>query len=267
MSRAGIFALALICASAAQAGAIEKFYTSTLAPGDSDRLLPPGGEPKVMTSSGHPGDDRLIMFSRGYALIGYSSFEGELRRDKSWLKHARKVGAELVVVDQQFERTISGSTALILPRSRTSTTTGTVTTMGSGGTGFGSFSGTTTTQGMETAYLPWSVDRYGQTATFYAPMKRLGIGILGIEIPPQRAAALGTNKGVVVAAVRRESPAFEADILPGDVVKGVGDVAVHGPRQFFALVPTFYGKTVAFDLLRKGAPLRLNVTLPPDGAW
>lgn len=260
----GATLIAFLMTAPASAGPIEKYYKSIpLTPADKEKILPLDGPPEMVRSSGNLQADLLDMYSRGYGLVGETSFEWKLAKEKSFLKHARKVGARYVVISSEFFRTDSGAVPLTLPNTTTSYTNGTV----RAGSAWGSYTGTTTTNGTNTTYIPYSQDRYTQTAGFFVPLKRVGFGILFDNLTRDQVAELGSNKGAFVRAVRRGSPAFRADILPGDVVKVWNGVEVVTAEDLSEAIPSAFGKAVEIAVVRKGVPLKLLASLPPNGAW
>ena len=96
------------------------------------------------------------MFENGYALIGYSDFYGRKIDDSQAIEQGKKVKASIVIVYSKFKDTISGATPLILPDTKTSTTNVTASAFGSGGYATGYGSGTTTTYGTQTMYMPYT---------------------------------------------------------------------------------------------------------------
>jgi len=61
---------------------------------------------------------------------------------------------------------------------------------------------------------------------------------------------IGSNKGVVVIAVVKGSPAFAADILRGDILKRIGDQEILGFQTFSEATELYAGKKVTVIFLR-----------------
>jgi len=87
--------------------------------------------------------------------------------------------------------------------------------------GYASYSGTayTTTYGSKTTYIPYTVHRSDYLATYWIKMKPPIFGTHIKDLTPEIRQQIGSNKGMLVYAVIKGSPAFEADILKGDVLK------------------------------------------------
>jgi len=102
--------------------------------------------------------------------------------------------------------------------------------------------------------------------------------VLGVssfrEATPEECAAAGTNHGRIVAAIVKGSPAWKADILPGDLMMSInqasvdddGDVATAN-TSFRDLLSKLAGKTVPIVLRRRGEEItkmvRLNILAAP----
>lgn len=253
-------------ALAACANGYSQFYTP--APAASlaqlDRFE---GVPTVIESTGDLEGDIGAMFTRGYGALGFSNFNGPTESVAGAVAQGKSVGAQYVVVSRQFARTVQGSIPMTTFAPQTTYTNGTVNAFGPGGSATGNYSGTSTTYTQQTTYIPFTIDRYDQKALYFGPIARKGVGILVSEIDPRNAQRLGTQKGVIVRAVRRGSPAFNADILPGDVLMDVAGQTVFDQEMAFARLRAAYGTDVVVTILRAGQQLQKTLSLPPDGVW
>lgn len=228
---------------------------------------PFSGEPSLITSTGSQTSDVDAMYTRGFGPIGYASFNGPMQGVAAALAQGKKVGAQYVVVSQQYASTVTGAIPMTTFSPQTTYTSGTVNAYGSGGYASGTYNGTSTTYNQTTTYIPYSIQRYDQAALFFAPLAREGVGLRVNEITPQDAERLGTQKGVIVSAVRRGSPAFEADILPGDILTRIGNSEVYDrPTASAALLAT-YGSDALVKLLRRGVLIDKIVHVPAGGVW
>ena len=70
-----------------------------------------------------------------------------------------------------------------------------------------------------------------------------------------------TNRGVYVLSIVDGSPAYESDILFGDVVVGVNGQAANGVAGFSELIAANRGHAVEIAVLRGGKPLLKQVSL------
>jgi len=225
------------------------------------------GQPALIQSTGNPSNDVDAMYSRGFGPIGSASFNGPIQNVAGALAQAKKVGAEYVVVSRQYASTVSGVIPMTTFSPQTTYSSGTVNAYGSGGYVSGTYNGTSTTYNEQTAYLPYSVERFDQQAIFFAPLAREGVGLRAIEISPQEAQRLGTQKGVIITSVRRGSPAFDADILPGDILTQVGGHVVYDREGMLAQFLAAYGSDVVMTVRRGSEVLEKTVHIPAGGVW
>src|SRR5262245_12428186 len=65
------------------------------------RILPPSAPPKLLTSQDLKADS-LRMRENGYLLLGYSKFRSSPVDEKQALDQARKIGAEVALVNHKY---------------------------------------------------------------------------------------------------------------------------------------------------------------------
>lgn len=130
--------------------------------------------------------DRLAKTTRdGATLLGDSRFCYTFSPKKLAIRHAKTVGANLVLLDITFRETMHGVVTLPMyhaGQTVTSTTydTGSVSAYGSGGSAYGRYSGTSTTYTTLPGYttyhpVPYTVHLYDHVAYFLRDPKRPGI--------------------------------------------------------------------------------------------
>lgn len=83
------------------------------------------------------------------------------------------------------------------------------------------------------------------------------------ELTPEQRQELERNRGLNVFVVRKESPAFEADLLPGDVLIDVAGHDVGSSDGFNDFMKQFAGREVDIRLIRKGELRTIRVKLNP----
>ncbi|MEM1377823.1 MAG: Do family serine endopeptidase [Pseudomonadota bacterium] len=92
-------------------------------------------------------------------------------------------------------------------------------------------------------------------------------GWLGVSIQPVTddiAESLGLNEaaGAIVSELTQGTPAEEAGIEPGDVIVGVNETDVEGPRELSRAIADFDpGADVAIRIIRDGRERSIDVTL------
>ena len=177
------------------------------------------------------------------------------------MKLARKLKARYVVVSTSLQSSQTTSVPLTLPNTTTSTTNGTVSANGSGGYATGSYNGTTTTYGTQTTYIPITVNRFEKSAIFFMEAPKHGAGIRMRDVNDKEVAALETRRALVVMFVRDGSPAYNADMLPGDIVLQVNGKPADAATWLAAIQSDALLKV---HFLRNGQPHDKEIAIPPD---
>ena len=72
---------------------------------------------------------------------------------------------------------------------------------------------------------------------------------------------LQRNRGVCVTIVVDGSPAYDSDILPGDVIVAVDGVTVDGVAGLRDAIAVHQGQSINVAILRQGKSLSKSVTL------
>jgi hypothetical protein len=199
---------------------------------------------------------------RGYSAIGYASFtSGRTESEDAALRQAKEVGADLVLIfDPKYAGSTTTNVPITLPTTSTAYTTGTATAYGAGGTVTAHGNATTTTYGSTTSIIPITVNRSSYGAVFFIKQHyRLGLIVRDLNNDERR--ALQTNKGVVVRVVVDGTPAFDADLLVGDIITSVDGEAVSTGATFNALFAGRKGKTVTIKFIRGTQAMEKSVTV------
>ena len=229
------------------------------------RAGPPSAVPIV--DRAQPGEPQVILDAyakRGYIMIGNSSFNsGRPESEDSAVRQAQDVGADLVLIlNPKYTGTITSSIPITTPTSTTTYSTGTATAYGSRGpvTAYGS--GTATTYGTTTNYIPMTVHRSDYGAVYFVK-QRFGLGAFGRDLNDSERQELQTNKGAVVRLVVDGTPAFNADLLVGDIVVSIDGVSVTNAQAFGDLLRERRGRQVTISLLRRSQRIEKSIQLNP----
>lgn len=224
--KAIILASVMLFASAAQANDFEKFYHPLPDRGEVVRF---DGLAEVMPSSGNGAADVNSMWERGYVVVGYSTFNGPARPEKDAIKFAKKVGARYVVAGAQHTGSRNGAFAAPI--------------------------------GNSVMMMPIVQERFDQQAIYFAELPHRGVGVMITELTNEQKALVGSNKGFVVRAVRRGSPAYDANLVPGDLVK-----AVNGkPADLDDLKLVIQADGAAhLTVIRLGNPVEVDLNVPSE---
>jgi membrane-associated protease RseP (regulator of RpoE activity) len=147
---------------------------------------------------------------------------------------------------------------MTVPHTQTSYDSGTI--YGSGG-GFANYSGTSTTFGSETTYMPYSVRRYDYYASFWVKAKPPILGVYYENLTDELRRKIESNKGVYITVVIKDSPAFNADLLNGDVIRKLNDTEVIDRTHFGKLIAENKGQEIKVEIFRNGKTITKQIQL------
>jgi len=236
-----------------------QFYTDYMKGKDvleNPMFIITSSEPELIIGS-NIEQDRLRMFEKGYVLLGVSSFNGADINPRSAIEQAKKVHADTVIAYREYTNTRSGSVPLTLPDTQTTYHSGSI----YGSEMSASYFGSSTTYGSKTTYIPYSVDRHDYFATFWLKAKPPRLGIIFRNLTPQQRSISGTNKGACIGAVVKNSPAFKADLVPGDVVATFNNIEVIDAEHLSSILDSCNARTIRLEMLRQGKRMVKEVTL------
>lgn len=225
-----ILATVIACvALTACASGYQKFYQPYADPRTLSevQLLTPGEQPMIFSSNDLDRDVKVAV-SKGYRPVGHASFNGAMEDHKSLTQQAEAVGALLVLVKSKFAESRTITTPLFVPDSQTTYVSGNV--YGSGS--FASYSGTATTYGTSIIPITTTQQRFDQTAVFFVKTtSKAKFGLMTTDLTQEQRIHLERNTGAVVDVVREDSPAFVANILPGDVIIEIAGIAIQNKEH------------------------------------
>ena len=231
------------------------------------RVAPPPATPIIERAKPpeNPQDIYDAYMKRGYVPLGYSSFNsGKAESEDSAVRQGQDVGADLVlIINPKYTGSITTNMPITTPTTTTSYSTGTATAYGSGGSATAYGSGTTTTYGTATNYVPVTVHRTDFGAICFVKIK-FNLGAFPRDLNDAERQELQSNKGVVVRFVVDGSPAFNADILAGDIITAIDGVTVPAANSFSELLAARKGKLIKLSILRHGQHIEKSVQLNTD---
>lgn len=229
----------------------------------SKRLVQPTGRPLLDRVA--PGNLDTILAEyekRGFALIGTADFNSSrVAPESEAYEQAVAVGADLVVVfHPTYTHTVTSSVPVTTPWTSTTTTTGHATAYGAGGTVNVYGSGIATTRGTSTTYVPMSVSRHDQGALFLV-RQRFTLGAFFRDLTDSERQGLQTNKGAAIRVIVDRSPAFEANLLVGDIVISIDGVVVVNSESAGRLLDARRGRVATIAAIRRGELIQKSVRL------
>jgi membrane-associated protease RseP (regulator of RpoE activity) len=147
------------------------------------------------------------------------------------------------------------------PTSETTYYSGTV----SGPYGSSFYSGSSTSYGSETTYVPYSVEQYDYLATYWTTRRKPPIlGVYCRDLKAKEREKLQQNNGVLIITPVRNSPAWEANLVPGDVLVRFDGEQIGSLDRLTAAIDARAGEKVAVEVIRDGERHKLEVGLNPD---
>jgi membrane-associated protease RseP (regulator of RpoE activity) len=228
------------------------------------RAAPPPKVPALEHAVGPGPQIQAAYGRRGYAMIGYSSFNsGHSETDEEALDQGAKVQADLVVlIDPHYTGSLTSTLPIATPTTQTSYTNGSATAYGPGGppvTAYGS--STTTTYGSETSYVPITVNRFDYDALYFIRRGHWVFGASCRDANDAEHSALQSNRGAYVLWVVDGTPAFKSDVLAGDMIVAIDGAPVYGYQGLTDLLQQKRGQKADVAIVRNGQPITKSVQL------
>ncbi len=224
---------------------------------ENPNFIIPTNKPKLVQGS-DTEKDTLRMMEEGYVLLGVSSFNAGNVNQRGAANHAAKVHADTVIVYNSYTGTVSGSMPLTMPNTQSSYHSGSI--YGSGG-GFATYSGTSTTYGTQTTYIPYNVNRYDYYATFWIKKKQMTLGIYFDNLTDELRRKIESNKGVYISVVVKKSPAFENDLLAGDIIRKINNIEITDREHFPSILKENKGQEIDIEIFRNDKTIVKTIQL------
>ncbi len=212
--------------------------------------LPAGQDPQIFSTKNFDRDYSVLL-SRGYILLGYSSFQGKMDPRYNVIQVGRDTGATIIITSNAFLGRDSSTVPLLLPTSSTTYSSGSFS-----GTNNSSFSGTynesQTTNSSQ--WIPITVTKniFKQTTAFFVKTsKTFKLGVYYRDLTPKERQKNERNMGVIITTVIEGTPAFSANIIPEDIVIEVNGQKVNNFSRMSQIINT-KGDITDISILRNG---------------
>ncbi|MCL2760762.1 MAG: PDZ domain-containing protein [Desulfuromonadales bacterium] len=182
-------------------------------------VVPYYGEPKLIKSEGNANaiEDNQRMLDDGYLFLGFSSFN-----DMMWwnygnaVSHGKDIHAEIVICC------------------------------------YSRYTNTVEYDYTDVDGTYHSTALYDFYASYWAKLKPLILGVQVNDLSNEQQKELNSNKGVAVIAVMKDSPAFRADLLKGDIIRKIGDINLYDVQTFQYAEQKYKGQKVNVIFMRDG---------------
>jgi hypothetical protein len=209
-------------------------------------------------------DYDIEMYKQGYGIIGTMDFNGPAGQEGAIMRFAKKIGACAVIINTNYSGTMTATMAI--PQYNPGTTvqynsTGTLNSP----RGTTTYNATTTGQTPGTwsnAYVPYSVQRFQYACGFFVKFKEPAVlGMCFNTIPDNIKKSLNIEHGLMVKAVRNNTPADAAGFMADDIITNVNNEVVLTQDAFSQFLQTNQGSEVNFTIIRDGKELEKKVIL------
>lgn len=243
-----VLGVGALLSAAGCANGYREFYTPAAAATpeaiSSIRVSAPPPTPAIKRALFGNRDALLAKYrKRGYFVIGESSFNTDKRvSDDQALKQGQAVGADLVIIFlPQYTRSVTYTDPFPTLTMDTSYTTGPE--------GLGN--ATTTAYERHMTKVSSTVDHYDYGAIYFVK-RRFRIGAFVRNLNELERHLLHMNQGVVVMTIVNDSPAYKADILPGDMITAMDGKRITNHEGFTRMAAERKGRMIIFSLVRQG---------------
>ena len=176
--------------------------------------------------------------------------------------------AAIVLTKSEYTNTQTTTSTLFLPTSSTRYHSGTAaanTIYFSGDTSSTTvgYIGTGSTRGTKAVPYTTHQRRYDQEAVYLAKWNgKFKFGVSLIDLTPESRTELQRNMGAFVELVIEDTPAFYANLLPGDVLIAIDNTAVRNVTHALELMRSINDSVPSSDLtvIRNGQEASIHVT-------
>ena len=109
--------------------------------------------------------------------------------------------------------------------------------------------------------MPITVHRYQYQAAFFRKHKPLIFGVHSLPTTDDIRKKIEINSGLIAEIVETGSPAFDVNILEGDVLLKMNDEVLSGVAGLSAICKKYSGQKVVVDVWRNGQFKKISVQL------
>jgi serine protease Do len=211
----------------------EYYHDKTAEQGLSKFIIDDNIQPEVRQGTSDPEADTVKMLEDNYGLLGYSAFFAPKLDDSQAIEQAKKVKASVVLLYSKHKDTSTGVQPIYLNK---------------GGV----------------IYTSSQADGYNQTASYWVKNKPPVLGIGVKELTPEQRKQSGSNNGMCIAYVIKQSPAFKAQIINGDILINIDNKEINDNQSFKSAQDSKAGKTITILLIRDGKKIVKKVKLNPE---
>ena len=238
----------------------EKFYTAGW-PNIPNALAPSSANEVTILNVSVNENTYREMIENGFAYKGHSGWTGPAQAQSLAKSHAANIGASHIILSSELLSTEMRNIPIVLPNTQTTYHSGSYSGYGSGYGGYssGTYGGTSTTYGTQTTYIPIQNNIYESHAYYFVKTdtSKRKFGASFLEVSSEITSQLGVN-GAVQLIVIKNTPAYYADFISGDVVVELSGKKIRGPTDLFNRLTASTGNET-FKIFRNGKYINLNM--------
>lgn len=251
-----IFSALALLLTACATNPYASFYNGVPDARKEANYIPTSDQIRILQSTDIDKDTKQLMI-KGYVPIGQSSFNSGDNRinEQQVYEQAQKVGAQIVLTASKYTNTVSGSTPVVIPNVTQTYSSGSASAYGLGGSVNAYGTGSTTTYGSNTVYVPYSVRRSDFYALYFIKT-RAKVGAYVEPIDDETKKKLQSNAGVRVFIVAENTPAFDANILPGDILLAFDGAPIKSVDNYQEMIRYYSGSVLEITIYRDGKVIK-----------
>lgn len=248
----------LLSGCATETSGFRDFYVNTTLSGVPEMEVYSGNTKVVIT--GDLESEARNQLRKGYAMIGVSAFRSSYHSQNKLIYFAKEIESDIVLYSSRYNGTEQIAAPILeYTPSQTQVTenrgTVTATIIGDNkiATGTGVYNGvasTTTQPYYTTRVIPVNVDRYNYSAAFFRKIKPQALGIWCVPLSVGYRQKIERNTGVYVTVLIVGSPAYQSNILEGDVILSIGGIPVSTPQEVREVETKLSGQDVEIEIWR-----------------
>lgn len=255
------FAIIFLLVSCSSFSGYVKYYTPYVDPHTLPNvvLLSDNEEPKIY-SSNNLQSDAIDLESNHYTIIGYSSFNGAEEGQDGIIEICRRTGAKIVLVSVEYTNTQTNSGSISVPNIETTNINGNVYTSSGSSARYNGIATTNSTRQIPYSY---NVRRYDQEALYFVPITtKFRLGISWGELTSDIRQKFQRNSGVLVRIVYKGTPAYNANILNGDVIIKIDDTDISNPDEVGSILDKHIrGDEIEITIMRSAQEKKIKVKI------
>lgn len=216
---------------------------------DKRAKLPLKGDPSIFASSGNWVEDYRRMVASNFMLLGISDYNASQIGSRTALTLATMIGAQIVIIEPKYADADTDPLPFH-PQLRRS-----------GDDNRGGGPANNVGPAHIPAHIPDAISTSDYGAQFWARAKLPVFGANFSNFDMADARVAGTDEGVKVYVIIRNSPAFDGNVIINDLITHVDGDPVRSVQDFMNIIERNAGNEITLSVIRKNEKLSLPIEL------